>query len=957
MRRYRRLLGIALGFIVVFLLLLLNGEISLQTPVSVIASLITVALMATEIGGFLKGVWTSRTELSNDAVKERIIAKQEELWVEGVSEPAMTNKEQKEPFYLKFTKISGNDTDSPSKNGDPSKTIIDEYHDAYHQLVILGKGGTGKTVTLAQLLSKLLILAKEPKSSRPLPVIFDLANWSRSGGHSLETWFINELSELLGADALRGKKAIRRLVQKRRLVFLVDGFDETPNDGTIRANLLEDIQNFVQDEPSILSETRLVLTSRPDAYLALKRELKGFTVVEVDKLTAEDTKEFLSSSQKYIASHIKQSKQLEQLSEIPFIMNALATVYTEGMERSLEKDLKRTKEIEIDSNASLTPIPEVIIRRLIGHRIDVATHTPFSSKETDQHLTWLARRLAKTDSDSGFLIDSLQPDWLPNPVWKWFYILLSRMFGATAIMLGIGFLLASPLDYLSIGFFAGAVIGIVDGLLRYTQLGDVKIVNPTLTTLIQIAVKYLITSLALSLWLGLTTLAPEQDRVLSGAISLTGVNLSWFLALCIVFSYSLRKLKIDGNDDIKLGDDKFIFSLYSDIRRFLLFLFIGGTTIGIVVGIYAQIISQQQSSSIGLWLQNIISSSDYFFVTSSTIGFSVGFVIGGIISGFFSFYSVSEQTEKWLRPNQGVVKSLTNTARIALSFSPIFAILCGALFWFIQRDIDAVWRGIRNGIAIGVLLGLLFGGIDTIHHATLRLALFLSGRIPRNFPSFLKHITKQLDLMRETGAYYKFSHEYISQYYRVQEIPVFVWRKRQFLIIIIVASCVLLLSIPQIRLSVTNYILYDWMLPRNAMYEVGNREEVTSTDMCVTAGQEAIIKSWGKVRSGNFVGYLPPEGTEIGLMGLPLGDTYDLPDITVNAFNNALLCKLDTEDTQDWQVCAERPPGRFYQVYPWTERTKNFSATQDGCFEFTFNQMEWKKRIGGIFVAIEPVSP
>jgi hypothetical protein len=70
------------------------------------------------------------------------------------------------------------------------------------------------------------------------------------------------------------------------------------------------------------------------------------------------------------------------------------------------------------------------------------------------------------------------------------------------------------------------------------------------------------------------------------------------------------------------------------------------------------------------------------------------------------------------------------------------------------------------GLALGIS-SLVFGGMPSIQHLSLRLALALRGRAPLDMVSFLK-AASHMHLLRKVGGGFMFQHEYLRSYFRDQ---------------------------------------------------------------------------------------------------------------------------------------------------------------------------------------------
>ncbi|MFI5649227.1 NACHT domain-containing protein [Kitasatospora sp. NPDC051705] len=200
-----------------------------------------------------------------------------------------------------------------------------------HQLVITGAPGAGKS-SIAVLLVLGLLKGREPDSGEAVPVILSLSDWNPEV--NLWDWVVRRVSEdyeerVKGLDPY----TVKALVQNRRIVPVLDGFDE----------LLPLARGDAAKALTLLFDTgeSLVLTSRPEAYQDAVDEvplLRGVPVLRVLPVPPEAGRTYLDQlcDQERLGSWRQVFETMEsdpegpvaQALSSPLMLGLAATVYT-----------------------------------------------------------------------------------------------------------------------------------------------------------------------------------------------------------------------------------------------------------------------------------------------------------------------------------------------------------------------------------------------------------------------------------------------------------------------------------------------------------------------------------------------------------------------------------------------------------------------------------------------------
>ncbi|MEV6965208.1 NACHT domain-containing protein [Hamadaea sp. NPDC051192] len=164
------------------------------------------------------------------------------------------------------------------------------------RLVVLGRGGAGKTSLAGRLVADLL---DRRQPGEPVPMLLALSSWDPQ--QRLQTWLADRITEIAPSlaapaerfdPAARGRPTVAQTLVNAGLVLpVLDGFDEIAED--VRPGALSGIAR------SIRRRDEVVVTSRPDEFeaaVAVEGPLPGAAVVELADLAAGDVDRHLRAS-------------------------------------------------------------------------------------------------------------------------------------------------------------------------------------------------------------------------------------------------------------------------------------------------------------------------------------------------------------------------------------------------------------------------------------------------------------------------------------------------------------------------------------------------------------------------------------------------------------------------------------------------------------------------------------
>ena len=676
-----------------------------------------------------------------------------------------------------------------------NESILSIFGKTQGSLLIVGKAGSGKTITLLELAKSILLLA-ENDEAKPVPIYFNLSRWSIE--QDMLNWLIKELEELYKIDEAWS----RRWIQEGT-ILLLDGLDELKTEQ--RTACIQAINS--------LPCRFIVVCCREEVYRKLpKLRLNG--AIRLNPLTESQIMECLSEHES-LHEALVQHESLRELANSPLMLNIMVRVYAE---------------LPLDDEVLKNQSPSFLRKTLFDAYVSRMFNRFFRSKNqilpqesVITKLSWLAQTMT-TQGLSSFLIEEIQPNWLPTRSQHWRYFILSR--AITGAILGIW--LALFIDWsrfnLQLAFTllttvaSGTVGGIVAGILEGSLIGkEYKDAPPSRFQKIQqtILIGIAVTFAVQICWLfgGLLTGFLFWDELVQspGGDLLTSVmgnsldNVKWITVLLagslsglydtivigasFALLFGLQYPKNNLIDDIQTVETfrvtplkvilKSAFrwswrgSLVGAFFTVLLGLIggLGGTFIGYAANLFDDLsIAQLIIVAIVLVLLIIIIGG----LISGLVFGALGALLGGIIGGL----SGTRMKAKDKTPNEGVHRSGINafwTGIIAWGtswfisgfiFLPLYqlTVLLQTQTSSGQAFIGSFGSTLSLAVAMGVFVGLWYGGVSFIKHYTLRFLLWREEQVPRDIVQFLDYGVDLIFLHR-VGGEYRFFHNELQEHF------------------------------------------------------------------------------------------------------------------------------------------------------------------------------------------------
>jgi hypothetical protein len=508
----------------------------------------------------------------------------------------------------------------------------------------------------------------------------------------------------------------------------------------------------------------LVVCCRLLEYRWLPKRLKLNGAICLEPLTFEEVNKYLAAGgSKLVALReaVDTDPLLQELAQTPLMLSimSLACQGTDGNELARQKG---------DS-------PEERRKQIFGLYVEQmfqrkqTASLGFPKEKIIGWLSWLARKMSE-HSQSVFLVEGLQPNWLGTRT--------QRVAYGTIAALSLGSL-----------FMLGCVPALGLGCVLPGGLTDIfqLICGPVCGLAISVGVV-----------LGCWSDSPVRNGVMSGSICglIAGLIGGLIYALCggrlivgnelanvpthvLVFGliwapiFGLIAGAIGGLGNGPLNHITLVESISWKWNQFWKGT-IPGLIVGLICGLIFVLILGVLIFLLILAISKLVSGMEMIFtwlIFALRFGLIVG-LIGGVVSGLAGGITDRVMLDK-ASPNLGIKLSLKNsfaaflvTWLIGLALA---LILTGWLIAvpFVKLDYtpsEELFYKLLAALTVGLSVGLNRGGSAVIKHYALRLTLWLNGYTPFKFVKFLDHCAR-LILLKKVGGGYIFIHRMLLEYF------------------------------------------------------------------------------------------------------------------------------------------------------------------------------------------------
>ncbi|MFK7802345.1 MAG: NACHT domain-containing protein [Anaerolineae bacterium] len=670
-----------------------------------------------------------------DGLRNQLLDNIESGWVNGVLRKEMSAENRILDLQLakgEHSQIKVHRPGSIDQSLNNSKGLKGLFQASGRSLLILGAPGSGKTITLLQLLDELIHEARLIEQE-PIPLLLNLSSFGGFTG-SFEDWVAEQA---FTQYSLSRNLTLERLKLGDHFTLLLDGLDEVSNTQGQREKTVQAINAFAAN-----FSCGIAICSRITDYHSLKHTLAVGHLVVLQPLSNQQITQTLEKNENQTLLQLaKQDWRLREALRSPLLLK-LFPIAVAGKEASLSDK-------QIDS--------------ISGWRSEIFAQYADQVLPTDQrpkHRSWLGF-LAQSMQKAGttvFNIEDIQPSWLSgNNRARLFYSLSS------AFLVFILALALSP-TLAAIVTFRGDIL---DNLLSYIAL--------TVWLSLLFSVSFCV-GLAIFAWSSSWLAVPLKGKY---ARALTSGGLTW-LAISLFSGVFVQQIA-DNVSQIGIG---FIMGTIFGL----------GASISVGLNLYSNAITPRDKIMFTQPTADRLKKYFPEFIWITIVFALVGGLTGPVFENnelnfsafFLTFFEILPLTlltgllcwiglaaldapkiDKRHAPAEGIRASLRNGFLITL--------IAGALFSGTGAVMDAWYEA--NGLFLFMVLSTIlpvaftwYGGMTWVQHQVVKFLLARQNKLPFKLTDWLEQMASA-GLLRQVGGGYIFIHRSLLEFFADSESP------------------------------------------------------------------------------------------------------------------------------------------------------------------------------------------
>lgn len=541
-----------------------------------------------------------------------------------------------------------------------------ERSDVSGKLLILGEPGSGKTTTMLTLAQALTEKA-EIDSNYPIPVLLNLSAWKNTH-QQMKDWLIAELKLKYGVRLDIGK----RWIEEKQLLPLLDGLDEVRSEH--QEACVKAINQLLQSQERPLYA---VVCSQREEYELYGTRLQLNGAIRLQDLSDRQLETYLMRmNHANLWQLIQPDAALLELVRKPLLLN-ITILASEQLNSEQWHRADSTK-------ARLKFLFNAYVQQMFSRELNSRAYRNQKQPSEEQARQWLvslARRLQQ-ESQTEFLIERIQPSLLQSRQ-TWAYRLIFWL--SVFLILNLGSL-------------------------------------PILSLISRMTSTLLIPSTSMGAILMLSFFIMNPDRIsLVEAIQPSISHLTW-QRISEELCFSLKAgLLIGLSSAVSFG---LITRLYHGLSASLILgLFVGlffGLILALIAGLKADIETRNRSNQ-GVW--NSAQNAVVLLAISIPFAIILNFLLPQLLD-----YFLDTRDLRATLTNNGI-----NLRAILFNEGNSRAILANRNFRAIlaNRAIFTNLIIVANIVPVPILvIPYIGGGMACIQHFSLRVVLFLSGKLP-----------------------------------------------------------------------------------------------------------------------------------------------------------------------------------------------------------------------------------